>query len=157
MLIKSIIFITKWEKSNHIASRDSFNPWFTSTEIDWVGVGGRQREKLINERRIEISKIEKALWEGWRREKKEFYQIDLKILPCHLLEWYSFKPVRKWKHSPNQPLRQWEKLATSGLLTPEMYQPHSVLPYTIHFLLERVQRCDHHETELGQPVQSLSW
>lgn len=91
------------------------------------------------------------------RKKYELCSTDLKILSCHLPEWYCFKPVRKWKHSPNQPLRQWERLASSGLLTPEMYQPLSVLPYAIHFLLPWVLRCGHYETELEQLVQRLSW
>lgn len=105
-------------------------------------------------------KTDKWEMDGIRKKGKKSSERDgeekkneLKILPCHLLEWYCFKPVKKWNHSPNQPLRQREKLATSGLLTPEMYQPLSVLPYTIHFLLARVPRCGHHETELGQPVR----
>lgn len=154
-------------KSNHIASQARvalIRPYvvliypLVHRSWNWLRQGRSATNRKTDEWEMDGNKkkgTKQLSHEGL--EKKELYSTDLKILSCHLLEWYCFKPVRKWKHSPNQPLRQLEKLASSGLLTPEMYQPLSVLPYAMHFLLPWVLRCGHYETELEQLVHRLSW
>lgn len=105
----------------------SVNLSTVSQEWEWLRRdGARQIENLINERWMEIGG--KETWRGGGSAKEMSYTVlTSKILLHHLFEWYRFKPVRKWKHSPNQPL----------CISPEMYQPIPVLFPTQNIILKR--------------------
>lgn len=89
------------------------------------GYGSRRKKWMKNSR------------EGLRKERNDLYSIDLKSSLAVFLNDAALNLSEKWKRPPNQPLRQREKLATSGLLTPEMYQPLSVLPPHNTFSFQR--------------------